>query len=102
MARKIEASGVFLVLGEGEDKEAIVLRLNSPELDGFGRGGADDAFANLSSCPAFDQTKLVSSLLCPLFTHIHVRRRSLRNANESVNICSELSLIDQIFTVNLD
>jgi hypothetical protein len=47
MARKIETSGVFLVLGEGEDKEAIVLRLNSPELDGFGRGGADDAFANL-------------------------------------------------------
>jgi hypothetical protein len=49
MARKIEASGVFLVLGECEDKEAIVLRLrlNSPELDGFGRGGADHAFANL-------------------------------------------------------
>jgi hypothetical protein len=47
MARKIETSGVFLFLGEGEDKEAIVLRLNSPELDGFGRGGADHAFANL-------------------------------------------------------
>jgi hypothetical protein len=47
MAREIEASGVFLVLGEGEDKEATILRLHSPELDGFGRGGADDAFANL-------------------------------------------------------
>ena len=47
MAREIEASGVFLVLGEGEDKEAIILRLDSPELDGFGRGGADHAFANL-------------------------------------------------------
>jgi hypothetical protein len=30
--------------------------------------------------------------------HIHVRHRSLRNVNESVNICSEPSLIDQIFT----
>jgi len=38
---------MFLVLGEGEDKEAIILRLDSPELDGFGRGGADHAFANL-------------------------------------------------------
>jgi hypothetical protein len=47
MAREIEASGVFLVLGEGEDKEATILRLDSPELDGFGRGGADHAFANL-------------------------------------------------------
>jgi hypothetical protein len=47
MAREIEASGMFLVLGEGEDKEAIILRLDSPELDGFGRGGADHAFANL-------------------------------------------------------
>jgi hypothetical protein len=47
MAREIGASGVFLVLGEGEDKEAIILRLDSPELDGFGHGGADHAFANL-------------------------------------------------------
>jgi hypothetical protein len=47
MAREIEASRMFLVLGEGEDKEAIILRLDSPELDGFGRGGADHAFANL-------------------------------------------------------
>jgi hypothetical protein len=47
MARKIEASGVFLVLGEDEDREAIVLRLHSPELDSFGGGGADHAFANL-------------------------------------------------------
>jgi hypothetical protein len=47
MAREIEASRMFLVLGEGEDKEAIILRLDSPELDGFGRGGGDHAFANL-------------------------------------------------------
>jgi hypothetical protein len=47
MAREIEASRMFLVLGEGEDKEAIILRLDSPELEGFGRGGADHAFANL-------------------------------------------------------
>ena len=63
MARKIETSGVFLFLGEGEDKEAIVLRLNSPELDGFGRGGADHAFANLLvSCASPNEVGLIVTL----------------------------------------
>ena len=61
MARKIETSGVFLVLGEGE--EAIVLRLHSPELDGFGRGGADHAFANLLvSCASPNEVGLIATL----------------------------------------
>jgi hypothetical protein len=63
MARKIEASGVFLVLGEGEDKEAIVLRLDSRELDGFSRGGADHAFANLFvSCASPNEVGLIVTL----------------------------------------
>ena len=57
---------MFLVLGESEDVETVVIRLDSPELDGFSRGGADHAFANLLvSCVSPNEIRLI--VTCPLF-----------------------------------